>query len=64
MEIENEQIQLEQTESLEWELTAKGQYKWVGKLRAKELGEKELDRIRVLDDKMRMMFPNNTMVRI
>ena len=62
--METEQPQLEQTESMEWELTARSQYKWVEKLRAKELGEKELDRIRVLDDKMRMMFPNNTMVRI
>jgi hypothetical protein len=55
------QEQIEQTESIELDLTAKGMYKWTIKVRDKELDGMTLVRLKSMSDELFKLYPNNVM---
>lgn len=59
--MEEQILQQEQTESIELELTAKGLYKWTIKVRDKILSIDTIERIDILEKKLRTTYPNNVM---
>ncbi len=59
--MEEQIFQQEQTESIELELTAKGLYKWTIKVRDKVLSIDTIERIDILEKKLRTTYPNNVM---
>jgi hypothetical protein len=59
--MEEQIIQQEQTESIELELTAKGLYKWTIKVRDKMLSIDTIERIDILEKKLKTTYPNNVM---
>ena len=59
--MEEQIFQQEQTESIELELTAKGLYKWTINVRDKVLSIDTIERIDILEKKLRTTYPNNVM---
>ena len=59
--MEEQIFQQEQTESIELELTAKGLYKWTIKVRDKVLSIDTIERIDILEKKLKTTYPNNVM---
>lgn len=59
--MEEQIFQQEQTESIELELTAKGLYKWTIKVRDKMLSIDTIERIDILEKKLKTTYPNNVM---
>lgn len=53
---------VQDTESIELNLTAKGLYQWTIKVRAKELNSEALTRLSNIESSLKNMYPNNTMV--
>lgn len=58
-----EETQLEQTESIELELTAKGLYKWTIKVRDKTVNPSTIERLEEIDKTVQKKFPNNVLTQ-